>query len=63
MEKQRNGVWIKKKSSVERKTVPDYSKAYRQGTANNKKILLEDDAWVCVCCINYLLSKFGEITQ
>jgi len=42
MEKQRNGVWIKKKkNSVERKTVPDYSKAYRQGTANNKKILLE----------------------
>lgn len=64
MKKQRNGVWIKKKkSSVERKTVTDYSKAYRQGTPNTKKILLEDDAWICVYCINYLLSKFGEITQ
>lgn len=46
-----------------RKTAPDYSKASRQGTANNKIILLKNDAWVCVCCINYLLSKFGEITQ
>lgn len=64
MEKQWTGAWIKKKkNSMARKTAPDYSKASRQGTANNKIILLKNDAWVCVCCINYLLSKFGEITQ